>query len=170
MHIAKSITPSLDFILKKIADDRALILFNSIAVADGDEYIPLKQLNLTAKQYYSRISGLLAAGLIKRQKGKYSLTLLGKVVYDSHMTIAQALTYYWKLKSIESIQISTADKGLPEVELSKIIDTLIDNYKIKDILMKGLHVSEDKPMTSSELSTAAAATKQRREIKVANVD
>ena len=167
MRIAKSITPSLDFILKKIADNRALILFNSIAVADEDKYIPLKQLNLTSKQYYSRISGLLAAGLIKRQKGKYSLTLLGEVVYNSHMTIGRALTYYWKLKSIESIQTSTADKGLPEVELSKIIDTLIDNYEIKDILVNALHAPEDIPMTSSELLTATTIKEQRREIKIA---
>jgi predicted transcriptional regulator len=164
MRIAKSITPSLDFILKKIADNRALILFNSIAVADEDKYIPLKQLNLTSKQYYSRISGLLDAGLIKRQKGKYSLTLLGKVVYSSHMTIGRALTYYWKLKSIESIQTSTADKGLPEVELSKIIDTLIDNYEIKDILVNALHAPEDIPMTSSELLTATTIKEQRREV------
>lgn len=167
MRIAKSITPSLDFILKKIADNRALILFNSIAVADEDKYIPLKQLNLTSKQYYSRISGLLDAGLIKRQKGKYSLTLLGKVVYSSRMTIGRALTYYWKLKSIESIQTSTADKGLPEVELSKIIDTLIDNYEIKDILVNALHAPEDIPMTSSELLTATTIKEQRREIKIA---
>jgi predicted transcriptional regulator len=40
-------------------------------------------MNLTTKQYYSRISGLLDAGLIKRHKGKYSLTMLGKVVYQS---------------------------------------------------------------------------------------
>lgn len=82
------------------------------------------------------------------------------------MTIDQTLTYYWKLKSIESIQISAVDKGLPVAELSKIIDTLIDNYKIKDILMRELHVPEDKPVTSSSLST----TEQRKEIRIANAD
>jgi hypothetical protein len=79
------------------------------------------------------------------------------------MTIGKTLTYYWKLKSIESIQISAADKGLPVAELSKIIGTLIDNHKIKDILVRELHVPEDKPVTSSSLSTK----KQRREIKIA---
>ena len=74
--------PSISLILKKISDDKTLTLFNSIAVSDGDKYIPLKEMNLTTKQYYSRVSGLLDAGLIKRHKGKYSLTLLGKVVYQ----------------------------------------------------------------------------------------
>jgi hypothetical protein len=109
---------------------------------------------------------LLNAGLIKRQKGEYSLTILGRVVYDTNMTIGQALTYYWKLKSIESIQISAADKRLPAAELSKIIDTLIDNYKIRDILVRELQVPEDNLVTSSSLST----TEQRREIKIAKVD
>jgi predicted transcriptional regulator len=163
MHIARSKTPSLSFILKKIADDRTLTLFNLIALSKERPHKHLSEVNLTTKQYYSRISGLLNSGLIKRQKGEYSLTTFGRMVYDTNMTIGKTLTYYWKLKSIESIQISAADKGLPVAELSKIIDTLIDNHKIKDILVRELHVPEDKPVTSSSLSTK----KQRREIKIA---
>ena len=88
--------PPISSILKKISDDKALILFNYIAVSDGDRYIPLREMNLTTKQYYSRISGLLSVGLIRRDKGKYSLTLLGKVIYDAQLTIGKALTYHWK--------------------------------------------------------------------------
>ena len=111
---------------------------------------------------------MLDAGLIKRYKGKHSLTLLGKVVYNSQITIGKALTYYWKLMSIESIQVSTADKGLPGAELSQIIDTLIDNYKIKDILLKELLASEDKPLTSSSFSSTTEH--RRREVKIIKVD
>ena len=127
--------PSITDILKKISDDKALTLFNSIAVSNGDKYIPLKEMNLTTKQYYSRISGLINAGLIKRHKGKYFLTLLGKVVYDTQMKIGKALTYYWKLKAIESVEMSS-DVGLPKEELTQLINTLIDNHFIKDILIK----------------------------------
>ena len=91
-------------------------------------------MNLTTKQYYSRISGLLNAGLIKRRKGKYSLTLLGKVVYDSQTVIGKALTYYWKLKAIESIELSS-DVRLAKEELTQLINALIDNHFIKDILI-----------------------------------
>ena len=132
--------PSITSIQKKISDDKALTLFNSIAVSNGDKYVPLKEMNLTTKQYYSRVSGLLSAGLIKRNKGKYFLTLLGKVVYDCQLTIGKALTYHWKLKAIESIEMSASVKsGLPEGELAKLIDTLIDNRQIKDILMKSMY-------------------------------
>jgi hypothetical protein len=127
--------PSITNILKKISDDKSLTLFNSIAVSNGDKYIPLKEMNLSTKQYYSRISGLLNAGLIKRQKGKHSLTLLGKVVYNTQVTIGKTLTYYWKLKAIESIEISS-DVRFPKEELTQLINALIDNHFIKDILIK----------------------------------
>ena len=127
--------PSITDVLKKISDDKSLTLFNSIAVSNGAKYIPLKEMNLTTKQYYSRISGLINAGLIKKHKGRYSITLLGKVVYDTQMTIGKTLTYYWKLKAIESVEMSS-NVGLPKEELTQLINTLIDNHFIKDILFK----------------------------------
>jgi hypothetical protein len=129
--------PSVTSALKTISDDKALTLFNSIAISDGRNYIPLKQMNITTKQYYSRISGLLNTGLIKRHKGKYCLTLLGKVVYDIQMTIGKTLTYYWKLKVIESIGMSSDE--LTEGELAQLVDTLIDDQNIKDILIKPIY-------------------------------
>ena len=127
--------PSITDLFKKISDDKSLTLFNSIAVSNGDKYIPFKEMNLTTKQYYSRVSGLINAGLIKRHKGKYFLTLLGKVVYDTQMKIGKALTYYWKLKAIESVEMSS-NVRLPREELTQLIDALIDNHFIKDILIK----------------------------------
>jgi hypothetical protein len=141
--------PPIASILKKISDDKALILFNHIAVSDGDRYIPLREMNLTTKQYYSRISGLLSVGLIRRDKGKYSLTLLGKVVYDSQMTIGKTLAYYWKLKAIDSIEMSASvTSGIPEGERVQLINALIDNHHIKDILMKTISVSSSESRTT----------------------
>ena len=70
--------PSVSDVLKKISDDKALTLFNSIAVSNGDRYPPLKEMNLTTKQYYSRIAGLVDVGLIKRNNGKYFSYTNGK--------------------------------------------------------------------------------------------
>jgi predicted transcriptional regulator len=146
MYISKSRTPTLDRVLKKIADDKTMTLFISIALSKADKsHEHLRIMNLSKKQYYSRVSGLLKSGLIKRQKGEYSLTLFGRVICDAQVTISQALNYYWKLKSIESIQNFITNKKLPPTELLKIIDTLIDNHKIKDNLMGRLLAFEDKP-------------------------
>ena len=154
MENTNTTLPSITSILKKISDDKALTLFNSIAVSNGDRYIPLKEMNLTTKQYYARVSGMLNAGLIKRHKGKYFLTLLGKIVYDCQLTIGKALTYHWKLKAIESIEMSASVKsGIPEGELAKLIDTLIDNHQIKDILMKSMCIpcSESRSTVSKKI-------------------
>ena len=131
-----SLTPSVSTILKKISDDKTLTLFNSIAISMGDRNIHLREMSLTSKQYYSRISGLMAAGLIRRQRGKYSLTLMGKIVYDAHLNIGKALSYYWKLKAIESIDLSSPGTRLAREELIQLINTLIDNHFIKDFLIK----------------------------------
>lgn len=133
----QSIAPSISLVLKKISDEKTLILLNSIAGADGDKYIQLKEMNLSTKQYYSRISGLMDAGLIKRLKGRYSLTLLGKVVHDSQMIIVKTLSYYWKLKVIESIEMSP-NSDLPNEEIAQLVDALIDNHNIKEILMSSI--------------------------------
>jgi hypothetical protein len=154
MENTNTTLPSITSILKKISDDKALTLFNSIAVSNGDRYIPLKEMNLTTKQYYARVSGMLNAGLIKRHKGKYFLTLLGKIVYDCQLTIGKALTYHWKLKAIESIEMSASVKsGIPEGELAKLLDTLIDNHQIKDILMKTMCIpcSESRSTVSKKI-------------------
>ena len=133
---SKSKPPTLDYILKKISDEKTLGLFNSIAVSNEDKPVLLRKSNLTTKQYYGRISGLMDAGLIIKRNGRYSLTTLGKVVYDSHMIISKTLSYYSRLKAIESIEISYG-ANFPKEELEKLIDRLIDNRQIKDLIIKG---------------------------------
>jgi hypothetical protein len=147
--------PSITCILKKISDDKALVLFNSIAVStDNERFIPLREMNLSTKQYYSRISGLVDAGLIKRHRGRYSLTMLGHVVYESQMIIGKTLSYYWKLKAIESIEMSAS--GLPYKEITQLIDALIDNYQIKDILMKSISNPSIESSSKIQIQTPTA--------------
>ena len=131
--------PSVTNILGNISDDKTLTIFNSIALTNGERYIPLKEMKVTTRQYYSRISRLMEAGLIKRRCGKYSITLLGKIVYNSQMTLGKTLTYYWKMKAID-----TLEKSSPPVsrdEFSSLIDTLIDSPQVEDILMKDISSS-----------------------------
>jgi predicted transcriptional regulator len=146
--------PSLTSILKKISDDKALVLFNSIALSNYDGYLPLKDMNMSTKQYYSRISGLLNTGLIKKHKGKYSLTFLGKVVYESQIAVGKALSYYWKLRAIESIEMSSS--GLPTEEMTQLINVLIDNHQIKDVLMKPISVNSNESSSKMQTSNVLA--------------
>ena len=129
--------PSISYILKKISDDKALTLINNIALAKDNSHIPLKEMNLSTKQYYSRISGLTSAGLIKKKQGQYCLTALGKVVYNAHTIIGKALSYYWKMKAIESIQ-SSAGRELAREDMLMLIQSLIDSHQVRDILLKSI--------------------------------
>ena len=121
-------------------------------------------MGLTSKQFYSRISKLTKADLIKRKYGRYSLTVLGRVVYDAHTTIGKALMYYWKLKAIESIETSPSFK-LPKDDLAKLVDTLIDNQQIKDIVRNTSNLNDDHhPREGSQDSMTGAKKLQLGEL------
>jgi hypothetical protein len=162
--------PSITNILKKISDDKSLILFSRIAISGENTYIPLKEMNLSTKQYYSRISGLIDAGLIRRSHGKYYLTPIGNVVNEAHMMIGKALGYYWRIKIIESVQYSS-DKITKE-DLSKLITILIDNHEIKDILLRAIEGSDympaadDKRLNDPSLSLRTVVAKNNIKEKI----
>ena len=120
-----------DNVLSAISDKDSLKLFRYIADTDGDSDTLRDKTNLTRKQYYSRLSRMTRVGLIKRKNGKHSLTAFGKVVYDAERIIDKAISNYWKLKAIDSLDLS---KDLPKEEKIKLIDNLLDNKEIKEIL------------------------------------
>jgi len=124
---------SIANILKAIADDKSLILFNTIAIAGGDSDILITRLGVTRKQFYSRMSALQKTGLISRKNRQYVLTSLGMIVYDSQLMIGKATNAYWKLKAIDSLE---TEHKLPADERNKIINTLVDNQDIIKILVK----------------------------------
>jgi len=117
--------------LSAISDDKSLVLFNTIALASEDSSILLSKLELTRKQYYSRMSELTKACLIRRRNGRYFLTSFGRIVYDAQELIGNAVQYSLKLKAIDSIDTPE----FPVEERNKLIDTLINNNEIKEILV-----------------------------------
>jgi hypothetical protein len=73
------------------------------------------------------------------------LLLLGKIVYDAHISIGIALSYYRRLKVLESIQSSSYGQ-LTKEEFIKLIDILIDNHQIKDQDVNNTVKFNDKPV------------------------
>jgi len=129
-------------LLFAISDKQASNIFKSIASADSNTDILITQLKLTRKQYYSRMSRLVQAGLVKRQKGRYLLTAFGKVIYSAQMNleakIENALSNYWKLKAIDSLEMPSRE------ETGKVICALIENEEIKSVLLREeSHMSAD---------------------------
>ena len=120
-------------ILEAISDVKSLKLFNTIATKGGNSEDLSVQLKLSRKEYYSRMSRLMKTGMVKRKNGKHFLTAFGKVVYDAQVTIRKAVESYWKLKAIDSIDLSDE---ITVKERDKLIQTLLDDVEIREILSK----------------------------------
>ena len=121
-------------VLQAISDKRASNILKNIASSDSNSDILITQLKLTRKQYYSSMSSLIKADLVKRQKGRYLLTAFGKLIYSAQLgletKIENALNNYWKLKAIDSLEMPSRK------ERDKVISILIENDEIKGILTK----------------------------------
>ena len=134
--VSKKNSESLAVVINLISEDKSLLIFKTIFLASGDSSENLRtHLNLTKKQYYSRISRLTKAGLVNRQKGRYFVTAFGKVIYDAQRLLGSAVKNYWKLKALDSL---VANDKVPKQERSKIIDLMISNPQIKEILLSNL--------------------------------
>ena len=131
--------PSMEDILDAVSYDNALVIFRTIALVgqNSSSNISISKFNLHRKQYYSRISDLRNAGLIEGSYGKYFLTSLGKVVYYVQELVENAVNEYWKIKAIDSLSIpDDNDTHFSKEGLAELVDSLIDNQKIKEILLK----------------------------------
>ncbi|HJT48485.1 MAG TPA: hypothetical protein VJ729_09905, partial [Nitrososphaeraceae archaeon] len=70
----------------------------------------------------------------------YTLTTFGKVIYDSIVTMENAINYYWKLKAIDSLEIS---KDIPAEERKKILDNLIGDQHIMGVVESNFQTRAD---------------------------
>jgi hypothetical protein len=145
-HSSLQDNQALADILKSVSDDKSLSILQAIAAADtykpnddgspnshnNNEEIRLKELDLTTKQYYKRITTMLQNDLIKRHGRKYYLTPFGKVIYCCTMIAKYAIKNYYKLKAVEANE----DSGFSNQEIGKLVDALIDNQQVKEFLAK----------------------------------
>lgn len=109
----------------------------------------VSQKKLGRKAYNERLLCLIRAGLVTERKTEmqsnktnkdhryYTLTKQGQEVYDACLTIEYAINNIPKLRALESLferynlqDIATAN----DETKNKLIDTLIDNHKVKDCL------------------------------------
>jgi hypothetical protein len=93
-------------------------------------------MNMSRKQYYTRINRLREAGLIRRSGAKFILTSLGTVIFEIHKTITLAIHNRWRLQAIDSLA-SLSAAGMPNEEKHKLISALMGDHEvIRDILLQ----------------------------------
>ena len=134
---------SVEAVFSAISDNKSPSLFNIIGfmsshASDGQptKEILISRMNLTPRQYYTRIDQLREAGLITRKSTKFVLTSLGKVVYETHKTIGVAIQNRWRLQAIDSLENTLITHEKPTEERHKLIDTLLGNCNnLREILL-----------------------------------
>jgi hypothetical protein len=123
---------SLAKVFGSLSDTKSLDLFNSITRQNISSIELRNKSELTRKQYYSRLAGMINAGLVKRKSGRLVLTAFGRVVDEARKIIEIAGKNEWKLRVIDSVQQSDE---IPHEEWKKLLENLIDDKDIRDILV-----------------------------------
>jgi hypothetical protein len=120
-------------ILDAISDKKASAILKSVALAHLSTEILITRLKLTRKQYYARMSLLIKAGLVRKDKGRYLLTSFGKVIHSAQLDFEakfeSAIDNSWKLKAIDSLQMFSGE------EKNKVICELISDQDIRNVLL-----------------------------------
>jgi hypothetical protein len=83
------------------------------------------------KRYYTRLSKLKNALIVRRKGRSYELTAFGSVIYDIIETVKLAHELHWKLQVIDAI----GDR-VPDAERQQIIESLIPDKSIRKTLIE----------------------------------
>jgi hypothetical protein len=115
-------------VLKCISDEKCRDIL-TIIHRTGD--LSITGLNLTRKQFYSRLHSILTCALAHKKNGRYQLTSFGKVVFDWHLSLKDIISKeYWRLAAIDTLSLS----GMPDSDKIKIANSLIENEQVKRLL------------------------------------
>lgn len=113
-----------------LADNKSLDILRSI---HESQPISIIYLNLSRKQYYSRLAKLSRCNLVYRSGGKYTVTSLGKIAYGVVQRIAALEKDYWKFVAIDTLE-SVANIQISDEERKKIICSIIKDMQTREIL------------------------------------
>jgi pyruvate/2-oxoglutarate/acetoin dehydrogenase E1 component len=119
---------SLSNIFSVLSDNDSLKIIDTIASRQQD--LKIGDFD-TPKRYYSRLSKLKKATIIRKKGKSYALTSFGSILYDTIQTVKQAQGLQWKLEVVDAI-----DENLPQTERQSIIESLIPNELMRNILIE----------------------------------
>ena len=118
-------------LMRCIADEKSLQMFRTIY--DGLPVI-ISGMNMTRKQYYSRLKMIVDANLVDKSNGRYNVTSLGKIVHGFLDFLETALAKdYWKYAAIDSL--TNADLPLPAEERAKIVTSIMESKDTAEVLL-----------------------------------
>jgi hypothetical protein len=142
-HRVASDSLSIETVFSALSNNKSMSLFNIIGIMSSNASagqptgeILISRVNLTRKQYYTRIKQLRDAGLIARKSTKFVLTSFGSVVYETHKTIGIAIQNRWRLQAIDILENTLITHGMPTEKRYELINALLGNCdKLREILL-----------------------------------
>lgn len=144
-------SPNVQTVLSAISGEKnleLLLLISTLGIEDRNSFFISKKLGISRKQLYHRIIKLNKAGLIKRNSGSYYLTAFGIVISQSIRVIDDGLRTYSSLKALDVINIS---KQVTREEITKLIEALVKDEKIKNILKKKYHLESESESKANQI-------------------
>ena len=118
---------SLSEIFSVLSDDDSLRIIQMIVDHRDPKITDFE----SPKRYYTRLSKLKNALMVKKNGRSYELTAFGSVIYDMIQTVKLAHDLHWKLQVIDAI-----GNRVPEVERQQIIESLITDKSIRKTLIE----------------------------------
>jgi hypothetical protein len=118
---------SLSEIFSVLSDDDSLRIIQMIVDHRDPKITDFE----SPKRYYTRLSKLKNALVVKRKGRSYELTAFGLVIYDMIQTVKLAHDLHWKLRVIDAI-----GERVPDVERQQIIESLILDKSIRKTLIE----------------------------------
>jgi hypothetical protein len=118
---------SLSEIFSVLSDDDSLRIIQMIVDHRDPKITDFE----SPKRYYTRLSKLKNALIVRRKGRSYELTAFGSVIYDIIETVKLAHELHWKLQVIDAI----GDR-VPDAERQQIIESLIPDKSIRKTLIE----------------------------------
>jgi hypothetical protein len=96
------------------------------------------KVNISKKQFYSRLRRLRDIGVIEKRSSVYRTTTFGSLIYNGQIKpLEDIIANYWNLKAVDVLK---SRQDFPLREKEKLIEEMIQNTSLKGIV-NGTHLS-----------------------------
>jgi len=120
---------SISQILGVLSDKRSRELLGLISIDKSHSLELQKKVHLSKKEFYSRTGKMLRIGLIKRKKGHFAITTMGRATLQLLMELGKVMEMNWKFRAIDAIDQTAGLRSEARLELIHSIlgDSSIEN-------------------------------------------
>lgn len=120
---------SISLILGVLSDKRSRELLYLVSSDKSPSLDLQKKIHLSKKEFYSRTGKMLKIGLIRRKKGQFAITSLGRATLQILAEIGKVMEMNWKFRAIDAIDqtIGLGSKARLELIHSILGDSSIEN-------------------------------------------